>query len=178
MAQDTINTNIPLSREGGSKLLQRSCHDCSRRKVRCNKVFPCENCVRLGVECKFPPPGRKPRKTPKTSSNKAELVSRLRLLEQQVKKLGSKGIAEDAPERDNDDGSPVRSGLVKHCPGDGVNEQAREVGEDDLEANKATSSTLEDQFGRLVVDRNTGTSRYVNHRVLTDLAEQVYFTLP
>ncbi|XEV07606.1 hypothetical protein FSHL1_012893 [Fusarium sambucinum] len=36
----------------------RSCVACRRRKVRCDKTFPCKNCVRHGVTCVFPPPGR------------------------------------------------------------------------------------------------------------------------
>lgn len=172
-------------------MLQRSCHDCNRRKVRCDKSWPCDNCVRLGVECSYPPPGRKPRKITKRSSNKTELISRLSHLEDQIKKLGSKGLAEDVEEvspvhrleQDNDDppqdSRTVRSWLTKHSPRDGIIDQPRDVEEDELEMSKtstspkATSSTLEDQFGRLVVDRNSGTSRYVNHQVLRDLSDQV-----
>lgn len=36
----------------------RSCTSCRRRKVRCNKETPCFNCVKNGVPCIFPPPGR------------------------------------------------------------------------------------------------------------------------
>lgn len=190
MAQEPVSTNVSFPLEGGPTLLQRSCHNCSRRKVRCSKSLPCENCVRLGVECSYPPPGRK-QKVPKRSSNKAELASRLSLLEQQIKKLGSKGIAEGASqvfpsEWGNDDGPQgsrsLRSGLAKHSPGGGVNEKPREMEEDNFETGKesaspkATSSTLEAQLGRLVVDRNSGTSRYVDHQVLTELADQVQFT--
>jgi hypothetical protein len=116
----------------------------------------------------------------------------LSLLEDQIKNLGSKNAAEEAspdfpPERDNDDslqGSrTMRSWLARHSPGDGVIERQREVESDEIAMSKgsvspkATSSTLEGQFGRLVVDRNSGTSRYVNHQVLTELADQVYFIL-
>ncbi|KAJ5726775.1 uncharacterized protein N7483_008132 [Penicillium malachiteum] len=188
MSEDPVNTNTFLPREEGSKLLQRSCHDCSRRKVRCSKSWPCDNCVRLGVQCSYPPPGRKPRKKPKRQSNKAELIGRLTLLEEQIKKLSGQGNKEEgfvdfSPERDNDDGPrdsrTVHSWLAKHSPRDGVHEQAREKDDDDLEMSKqsaspkATSSTIEDQFGRLVVDRNNGTSRYMNHQVLTELADQI-----
>ncbi|KAI2669718.1 transcriptional regulator family: Fungal Specific TF [Penicillium roqueforti] len=43
----------------------------------------------------------------------------------------------------------------------------------EIRSPKENSTTLSDQFGRLVLDRNNGTSRYVNHRVLTELADQV-----
>lgn len=189
MAQDPKTTSS-LPREGGSTLLRRSCHDCNRRKVRCNKSLPCDNCERLGFECSYPPPGRKPRKIIKKASNKTELVSRLGFLEDQIKKLGGKVFEEDSPDappaQNNDvdvqESRAVRSWLDKQSPRGGVSDQPGEVNENELEISKesvspkASSSTLENQFGRLVVDRNSGTSRYVNHRVLTELADQVYLT--
>ncbi|KAH7157277.1 fungal-specific transcription factor domain-containing protein [Dactylonectria estremocensis] len=42
----------------GSRANQRSCTTCRRRKVKCNKERPCSNCIRNGVGCIFPPPGR------------------------------------------------------------------------------------------------------------------------
>lgn len=176
-------TASSLPRGEGPKLLQRSCFDCSRRKVRCNKQFPCDNCVRLGLECKFPPPGRKPRKAPKRLSNKAGLLSRLSLLEQEVKELGRKSVAEE-PLEDHDtpqSGRTARSWLAKHSAGDGAGEPLRETEDHDFEippgsSPKTPSSTLEDQSGRLVVDRNTGTTRYLNDRVLVDFADQVSST--
>lgn len=192
MAQDPVSTNEYFPREGVSTLLQRSCHDCNRRKVRCSKSWPCDNCVRLGVECAFPPPGRKPRKITKRSSNKDQLISRLGLLEDRIKNLGSKNLGEQTspdfpPERQNDDDGPhdsrtMRSGLAMHSPGNGILDHPREAESNEIEiskepvSSKATSGALEDQFGRLVVDRNSGTSRYVNHQFLTELADQVYFT--
>ncbi|KAJ5802458.1 uncharacterized protein N7503_004908 [Penicillium pulvis] len=188
MAQEPVNSNTSFPCEGGPTLLHRSCHDCNRRKVRCSKTLPCDNCVRSGVECSYPPPGRKPRKAPKRSSNKAELLSRLSLLEQQIKKLGSKVSAEEAPqefllERENNDGPQgsrtVRSWPAKHFPDDGVNEKPGEIEEDNYDISKesaspkATSNTLEAQLGHLVVGRNSGTSRYVNHQILTELAHQI-----
>ncbi|CAG8001618.1 unnamed protein product [Penicillium salamii] len=186
MAQDRKTTSS-LPREGGSTLLRRSCHDCNRRKVRCNKSLPCNNCERLGFECSYPPPGRKPRKIIKKASNKTELVSRLGFLEDQIKQLGGKVFEEESPNgppvQENDvdvqESRAVRSWLDKQSPRGGVSDQSGEVNESELEISKesvspkASSSTLENQFGRLVVDRNSGTSRYVNHRVLTELADQI-----
>ncbi|KAH6876714.1 fungal-specific transcription factor domain-containing protein [Thelonectria olida] len=45
-----------------STLSLRSCVTCRRRKVKCDKAVPCANCVRHGVACVFPPPGRSRRK--------------------------------------------------------------------------------------------------------------------
>ncbi|CAK4031910.1 transcriptional regulatory [Lecanosticta acicola] len=35
-----------------------SCAVCQRRKVKCDRVFPCAACTKSGLECHFPPPGR------------------------------------------------------------------------------------------------------------------------
>lgn len=185
MAETPINSSSSVLREKKSTSLERSCHDCNRRKVRCNKVLPCDNCVRLGVECTFPPPGRKPRKKPERSSHKAELISRLSLLEREVKRLSGQSHPEPASvdlleQQDRlkslESSRDARSLLAN----DFVAEQPTETEEFDSEKREghgplmATSnSRLEDQFGRLVLDRNNGTSRYVNHRVLADLADQV-----
>ncbi|KAJ5921471.1 hypothetical protein N7466_009797 [Penicillium verhagenii] len=159
MAQERGNVSGHLSRDGGSTLLHRSCNDCNRRKVRCNKLFPCDNCVRLGVECTFPPPGRKPRKAPR-KSNRAELISRLSLLEQEVQKLGGQS---------NNEG--VSADEEREPPQETYESVPRKS--ETPESPKVSSDALEGQFGRLVVDRSHGTSRYVNHQALTDLATQI-----
>ncbi|KAI1370236.1 hypothetical protein F4677DRAFT_369955 [Hypoxylon crocopeplum] len=63
----------------------RSCLVCRKRKVKCDKQHPCENCTRAKVECVFPPPGRARRH----GSPDPELMSRLRRLEGVVNTLGS-----------------------------------------------------------------------------------------
>lgn len=35
-----------------------SCAVCQRRKVKCDRVYPCAACTKSGLECHFPPPGR------------------------------------------------------------------------------------------------------------------------
>ncbi|KAL4946752.1 hypothetical protein BDV06DRAFT_76 [Aspergillus oleicola] len=61
----------------------RSCHRCSQRKIRCNKIQPCDHCGRSNSECTFPGPGRAPRR--KKRPLKAELVARLKGLEQEIR---------------------------------------------------------------------------------------------
>jgi hypothetical protein len=64
-----------------------SCAACRRRKVKCDKVNPCSNCTRSGIECDYPPrkrARRRPRKTLDTdglSVREAELIKRLNKLE-------------------------------------------------------------------------------------------------
>lgn len=188
MATELTKSKQTLSREGGSRLLHRSCHDCNRRKVRCNKESPCDNCVRVGIECTFPPPGRKPRATIKKLSKKSQLLSRLSLLEQEVQKLGGQSqsraprlslLEQQYPYQDPQNSLNVQSWLA----GNSAVDQSMQPDEHDSETRGETrspqenSTTLSDQFGRLVLDRNNGTSRYVSHRVLMELADQVYYAL-
>lgn len=75
-----------------SVLNPRSCHTCRRRKVKCDKNYPCSNCTRASTECVFPGPGRAPRrpKQPKekvASERETELLKRLRRLEGVVEEL-------------------------------------------------------------------------------------------
>lgn len=35
-----------------------SCQVCQRRKVKCDRVYPCAACTKSGLQCTFPPPGR------------------------------------------------------------------------------------------------------------------------
>ena len=77
----------PTRKDSASHLNPRSCVTCRRRKVRCDKRNPCSNCVKQGIECIFPGPGRAPRKARKPPD--AELLLRLRKLEGVVKSLGA-----------------------------------------------------------------------------------------
>ena len=62
----------------------RSCRRCSE-KIRCSKSQPCGSCLKSGSECIFPTPGRAPRR--KKRPLKAQLISRLKSLEEEVKVL-------------------------------------------------------------------------------------------
>lgn len=74
---DSAPTHARLTAGG-----ERSCYLCNRKKIRCSKTAPCTHCVRLGLDCVFPGPGRAPRR--KKRPLKAELVSRLKSLEQEL----------------------------------------------------------------------------------------------
>jgi hypothetical protein len=185
MAQPNPKTDPP--REGVSTLVNRSCNDCNRRKVRCNKRSPCDNCLRLGFECTFPPPGRKARTKTKTS-NKSELISRLSLLEREVQRLGAKNAPGVAANTDAN--LTAEESLQSSLTSAASLPKTPTSLESNSESKRArihvkstppsvtidtSENALDYQFGRLVVDRNNGTSRYVNHRVLTDLGDQVNF---
>ncbi|PLB54789.1 hypothetical protein P170DRAFT_374167 [Aspergillus steynii IBT 23096] len=63
----------------------RSCHRCSEKKIRCPKSHPCDPCSKAGADCIYPGPGRAPRR--KKRPLKAQLVSRMKSLEEEVQAL-------------------------------------------------------------------------------------------
>ncbi|CAG7933956.1 unnamed protein product [Penicillium olsonii] len=81
--ESPLSSGIPAS---SKSVHARSCHKCNQRKTRCSKTLPCTSCVKLGVECIFPPPGRAPRR--KKRALKVELVSRVKYLEHRLHDLG------------------------------------------------------------------------------------------
>ncbi|RHZ63390.1 hypothetical protein CDV55_104886 [Aspergillus turcosus] len=153
----------------------RSCVTCRRRKVRCNKRTPCSNCVKAGIECIFPPPGRAPRKTKRPHD--AELLSRLRRLEGVIEHLSGKkpGAAEPL--------STVSSPSQQE-PGPASPTEARQTTPQtqtadvakcpfvlDSDPQAAKPRNLEHEFGRLVIDE--GRSRYVSNRLWASLGDEI-----
>ena len=43
-----------------AKTRQFSCHQCRARKLKCNRLWPCERCSQLGEECVFPEARQRP----------------------------------------------------------------------------------------------------------------------
>jgi hypothetical protein len=72
-----------------------NCINCRRRKVRCDRHFPCAPCIKNKAECVFPVAGRIPRRSrnanfPKPpAQNQTELLGGLRRLEAMVGDLTS-----------------------------------------------------------------------------------------
>ncbi|KAF2259935.1 hypothetical protein CC78DRAFT_524049 [Lojkania enalia] len=60
----------------------RSCYDCNRRKVRCDKKEPCSPCRRLGKACSYPPFGPRIRRTKKAII--ADMGTRISSLEKSL----------------------------------------------------------------------------------------------
>ncbi|KAI9742890.1 MAG: hypothetical protein M1818_003619 [Claussenomyces sp. TS43310] len=156
----------------------RSCHTCRRRKVKCDKVSPCSNCVRSHAECVFPGPGRAPRKPRVGKGNterETELLKRLRRLEGVVEELSGQIESEaagkasssspDKEEENGENGSPNISSKP-------YGEQVRVTGVDEgihkrqcltrvegFGQEPAKLDTLDGQLRNLVIDE--GKSRYV-----------------
>lgn len=139
----------------------RSCVTCRRRKVRCNKHNPCANCVKAGIECVFPGPGRAPRKSRKAPD--AELLSRLRKLEGVVHNLGAhvdeNGVVV----------SPALAGSADIRARFGEHHPAGDSPGSDRSDSKRHS--IDKQLGRLVI--NEDRSRYVSNAFWTAMSDEV-----
>lgn len=66
----------------GNRSNPRSCYDCNRRKVRCDKKEPCSPCRRLGKACSYPPLGPRIRRTKKAIM--ADMATRISSLEKSL----------------------------------------------------------------------------------------------
>ncbi|KAJ5347475.1 uncharacterized protein N7506_000728 [Penicillium brevicompactum] len=154
----------------------RSCVTCRRRKVRCNKRFPCSNCTKAGIDCVFPPPGRAPRKSKRPPD--AELLSRLRRLEGVIDHLKG-GQAE---------GNPSAPGSSSTAPSVGPSVTQSDTAKsetepqvqpqqgggcpfEDSDPKRPPPNKFENEFGRLVIDE--GRSRYVSNRLWASLGDEI-----
>jgi hypothetical protein len=161
----------------------RSCITCRRRKVRCNKRSPCSNCVKAGIDCIFPPPGRAPRKSKRPPD--AELLSRLRRLEGVIEHLSGKkdenpGSASSiSPTQPSATFSPLPPAPPTNVTapstvsGSAAPPPAQDSGcpfEND-DPKKLAPKKFENEFGRLVIDE--GRSRYVSNRLWASLGDEV-----
>ena len=140
----------------------RSCVTCRRRKVRCDKKNPCNNCTKAGIDCIFPGPGRAPRTARKPPDT--ELLSRLRRLEGVVQSLGA--------QVDEDGGISKASGYLTSIQGD-LNAIHREEspGWGNKDPKTAGSTPADKQLGRLVIDE--GRSRYVSNAFWASMGDEV-----
>ncbi|GAD92712.1 C6 transcription factor, putative [Paecilomyces variotii No. 5] len=162
----TISTHA-LPHGEHAQLNQRSCITCRRRKVRCSKRDPCSNCVKAGIECVFPGPGRAPRK-PKRPQD-AELLARLRRLEGVVESLGANPNEPiNAPVSFNDPPAPTSDGQSKESPAREGRTCAPFM---DRDPKALLPHDTEHEFGRLVIDE--GKSRYVSNRFWASLGDEI-----
>ncbi|KAK6832039.1 hypothetical protein RU639_002696 [Aspergillus parasiticus] len=129
----------------------RSCHRCNQKKIRCSKTQPCESCFKSNSECVFPGPGRAPRR--KKRPLKAELISRLKSLEHELREM--------TQER-GDPVSVARSGTA-------ASQDASALPDPPLAAKNARN--VENEHGRLIVGR--GSTQYVTHEMLISLGNQI-----
>jgi hypothetical protein len=149
-------------------LAHRSCITCRRRKVRCNKRSPCSHCIRAGIECIFPPPGRAPRKTKRPPPENAELLSRLRQLESIVESAITNPNAQATPSPPQQSSNRSSGEPPSKFGNEGQTVCPKSMGRDQ-------PTSLEHEFGRLVIDHNR--SRYVSNRFWASLGDEVSCSL-
>lgn len=65
-----------------ARRVERSCAICHRRKVRCDKQCPCNQCIRGGHTCSYPPPLPNIRRSRKTTMN--DVADRISELEKTI----------------------------------------------------------------------------------------------
>ena len=153
----------------------RSCTTCRRRKVRCDKKHPCSHCLKAGIECIFPGPGRAPRRSKKPPDT--ELLARLRRLEGVVKSLG-KGLDTEEPHTADIDArtqAEQPSSAQQEPPSpDGLPESVASIlGCRNVKKGGDGIGGLDKEFGHLVVSE--GRSRYVDSRFWSSLTAEVCF---
>ncbi|CAG8070668.1 unnamed protein product [Penicillium salamii] len=151
----SVGSDIPASSEA---IPARSCEKCNQRKTRCSRTIPCTSCVKLGVECIFPPPGRAPRR--RNRALKAELVSRVKYLEHRLHDLGEDPKPQAPPSKHDDSHSEDTSRVSDNVfP---LEPQSNE---------SATGAAANGPFGQLITD---GEGRqYVEHEALVGFQNEI-----
>lgn len=158
--QETTTSPTRTHNSSPPRLNPRSCVTCRRRKVRCNKKNPCANCIRAGIECIFPAPGRAPRKSRKPPD--AELLARLRRLEGVVHSLG-------AHVDDNGLVSPAVTGSADIRARFGEAQSGDSPSSDRSDYTKRQS--IDKHPGHLVISEDR--SRYVSNAFWASMTEEV-----
>jgi hypothetical protein len=142
-------------------LNQYSCLLCRKRKKKCDRVYPCQNCCRVGTECTFTP--RRASARHKAPVNPME---RLRHLEDVIGRL--KADLE------------IRPSHILAKDEESASRLAEEVRSDTGRANATNQvrncveevSHLQTELGRLAIGE--GRSRYVVGSFWASLDEQVW----
>ncbi|RYP12836.1 hypothetical protein DL767_011061 [Monosporascus sp. MG133] len=151
------SSNVPQKQ---TKLL--ACTTCRARKLGCNRVYPCHNCVRSGAECIFPV-RRRPQKPRKT--NNAELLQRLNRLETIVSKVSVEGL-----DQENAQGPPPAKPRVQSFfedyqgPRKVDDDQAGELRPGD----RASARYLSGQFWSNLCDEVEGLRQALEHSTDSD----------
>jgi hypothetical protein len=156
------------STSSASALNPRSCVTCRRRKVRCNKENPCANCVRAGIECIFPGPGRAPRKSRKPADK--ELLERLRRLEGVVTSLGVE-VGGDGVVRDRDASRGVLGGPLTGSPTQRKEDLPEDPEDRERRLDEEKRLSVDKHLGRLVISEDR--SRYVSNQFWASMGDEI-----
>lgn len=174
---DLSSTNISRP-ERQPRPHHRSCTECGRRKVRCDRQHPCANCVRAGSECIFPKSRRAPVRQKKAVKNRdEELLKSLRRLNRQLQSsIGSDAAQDQTPKQS----LPPMEG--EHAPqaGEKIKSQPSTASRPSP-TGPSPSTTLYDEVkreegARLVLDHDR--SRYISNNFWASMSREVLNKLP
>ncbi|KAJ6441385.1 fungal specific transcription factor domain-containing protein [Purpureocillium lavendulum] len=182
----------PILSHGVSAGVQklRSCVTCRRRKVRCDKHQPCSNCRRALIPC-VPAPPRAPRRrrvkstdaaTQQAGQRDAEVIERLRKLEAIVNELSTQvevesggpvaAVPQGSRQQDQASERPATSattGQPKATDRETGPQEGQREGDDGADGDGG----LRQNFGRMVLDDQSGTRRYISSNFWSKLNDQL-----
>lgn len=144
-----------------SRPRNRSCAVCHRRKVRCDKNFPCSQCVRSGFECSYPPAGPPARRAKKTTIN--DVASRISQMEKVIEAFQA---GQDVSPQPTAPAGSVASANSVPTPAS--------TSTDAGTSERAASLQIKERSSREGLLLNKGTrSHYVNEVLFSRVIEQV-----
>lgn len=148
---------ISTSSDGG-QLHPYSCLACRRRKRKCDRTFPCQDCQKRGLECIFT--ARKtPTRNPEGSAAQqklAEMEAVVRSLRSQIDAASSSQISNDLlPKELSTQETAIADTQPQRSPDEPSN----------------SSAAVEHEFGRLAIGQ--GRSRYVASHSWASIKDQV-----
>lgn len=154
-----------------------SCVTCKRRKVRCDKNFPCANCARKRIECVYLTSEKKRTRGPgkhRAGERLEQMTSRVAQLEQVLGKLQSRGTGEDrSPIQENFRAISETGSAPQHDGNSTRTDTFRtvatgETGEAGEENGQARSTS------RLLV--KGGKSQYIRNKFWASINEEVSYS--
>lgn len=141
----------------------RSCTQCRKRKIKCDKASPCGGCVKSKTECIFitAKATRRPR-------GQNELLSKLKRLEGVVKQLS--GLVEEGP-KEGELRSPTRKSQDRRPSDFGVPHPTGTTSTLPDDVKHSDEAAVSKEFGKLVVTE--GKTQYINSTFWATLTAEV-----
>ncbi|KAH8896001.1 binuclear zinc transcription factor [Thozetella sp. PMI_491] len=99
-----------------------SCYECKARKLKCNRVWPCQRCSHLGEDCRFPVARERPGHVAQKPRTK-ELEARLAVLEHRLKQQESHVPTAQNFAPPPDSGQLVSTGRFEQLPPEEIVEE-------------------------------------------------------
>ncbi|KAL6851827.1 hypothetical protein J3F83DRAFT_765038 [Trichoderma novae-zelandiae] len=143
---------------GHPQLNPYSCLSCRKKKKKCDRVYPCVNCLKVGIDCLFVP--RRPSTRPRTTQG---MLERLQHLEGVIGHL-----------RDNYNQGATQTQHAEVQPTSDIREAGTTPRSDSTNSGGSQNDAVAElgaEFGRLAV--GDGRSRYISSSFWASLDEEV-----